>query len=133
MATNLFPAIPVQHIPLMNEDDNLYRASFNNKAGWKQNETKSYLETVTKIPNASRFAQSEFLKANNQPDDQNRKGNSHKHSLRVVEEKWNRHHPTFNHPITKPEDARLWHNDDHIQTRASLVNYNKEFVDGNFL
>ena len=126
--------IPAQPLHLMNESQNLYRATFTNKMGWEQNKTKSYLETVTSIPNASRFAQSEFLKATNQPDDQNRQGNNHKHKLRQVDELYNQRRPIpMGNPYIKPQDTNLWFHNNKLHTFASQVNYNAHFESGNFL
>lgn len=125
--------IPVQNIHLMKEN-NLYRATFTNKAGWMGNVTKSYLETVKTIPNASRFAQAEFLTPNHNDIEQNRQNNTHTHKLRQVDELYNQKRPNpMGNPYVKPQDANLWFHNGKLHTLASQYNYNKEFESGNFL
>lgn len=131
---NPLVAVPVQKIKLMNENNNLYRATFEKKAGWKGQEYGSYIDTVKKIPNSSRFTQAEFLKDNHYDIEQNRRGNTHKHKLRDVDTLWNNKRPIpLGHPYVKPQDTNLWFSDEKIHTLASRHNFNSEFVDGNFL
>jgi hypothetical protein len=126
--------VPVQKIKLMNENDNLYRATFEKKAGWKGQEYGSYIDTIKKIPNASRFTQSEFLNPGNQPDEQNRRGNTHKHNLRKVDELYNQRRPIpLGHLYIKPQDTNIWFSNGKTHTLASRNNFNSDFVDGSFL
>jgi len=131
---NPLVAIPVQKVKLMNENGNLYRTTFDKKAGWKGQEYTSYLNTVTKVANSSTMLQAEFLKTGNQPDEQNRRNNTHKHKLRAVDELFNQRRPVpLGHPFVKPQDTNIWVYDNKIHTLASRNNFNAEFVDGNFL
>lgn len=115
------PLIPAQKIPLLKED-NLLTHSFYKQQNWKNNETKSYYDTVKKVDNVSRFLinQSDVK----QDWEQERENNTHTKALRVVDEEENRKHPTFAHPVVKPQDANLWYANGIIHTFASQYNFN---------
>jgi len=115
-------SINAQGIPLLTENNPLVHSIYKQN-NWDNSKNQSYINTVKKVDNISRFLinQAEV----GEDWEQERKNNTHTKKLRVIDELDNKKHPTCGHPVVKPQDANIWMtNNKVVHSMAQQYDYN---------
>jgi hypothetical protein len=101
--------------------------SFTRFKAWKEQKSGDYNDERLR-EGISQIFQSQYIKPSNAPDEQWRRGFTHKKVLRDVST-FTRAHPTNGRPLIKPEDMNIWTSSDNkAHSFAMLHNFNTDYA-----